>query len=130
MNIFGFELTITPKKKKDKSVISKKKISKQLQIEKDEATAKNEPWVTIVSMDIDPEDLSSGFFEFDWNDKFLATLIRAGYSGKTDVEVVNSWFTELCGGVYAETFEQDMADPDKRKTFQKTQLDNDRTIYE
>lgn len=89
------------------------KVSKKLS-PKDEATANGEPYIEIVSMDIDPDDISSGAFELDWNDKFVANLIRAGYQGKTDQDIVDNWFKTICRNVVLETWEQDMADPAKR----------------
>ena len=59
---------------------------------KDIATEKGEPYVAILSMDVDPNNLSAGSFELDWNDKFVANLVRAGYQGKTDQDIVDNLF--------------------------------------
>jgi hypothetical protein len=80
--------------------------------EKEIATEKGEPWVGILSMDIDPDNLHQGAFELDWNDKFVANLVRAGYQGKpedTDAEIVDRWFQNICRHVVLETFEQEQA---------------------
>lgn len=80
--------------------------------EKELATERGEPWVGILSMDIDPENLHQGAFELDWNDKFVANLIRAGYQGKptdTDAEIVDRWFQNICRHVVMETWEQEQA---------------------
>ena len=45
--------------------------------EKQLATERGEPWVAILSMDIDPENLHQGAFELDWNDKFIFNLIHS-----------------------------------------------------
>jgi hypothetical protein len=82
---------------------------------KEAATAKGEPWVEIVSMDLDPADPGNGAFELDWNDKFVANLIRNGYQGKTDQDIVDNWFKTVCRNVVLETWEQDQADPEKRQ---------------
>ena len=74
--------------------------------EKDIATEKGEPYIAILSMDVDPADINSGAFEFDWNDKFIANLSRAGYQGKTDADLVDQWFQAVCRNVVLETFEQ------------------------
>ena len=45
---------------------------------KDLATERGEPYVNILSMDIDPENLHAGSFELDWNDpacKFSCWII-------------------------------------------------------
>jgi hypothetical protein len=82
---------------------------------KEAATTKGEPWVEIVSMDLDPADPGNGAFELDWNDKFVANLIRNGYQGKTDQDIVDNWFKTVCRNVVLETWEQDQADPEKRQ---------------
>ena len=77
--------------------------------EKDLATEKGEAYVTILSMEIDPENLQSGSFELDWNEKFVANLVRAGYqmnSKDTDADIVDRWFTTVCRNVVMETYEQ------------------------
>ena len=57
-------------------------------------------------MEVFPADINSGAFEFDWNDKFIANLIRAGYQGKTDADLVDQWFQNVCRNVVLETYEQ------------------------
>ena len=88
------------------------------------ATAAGEPWVTVLSMDIDTENPSNGAFELDWNDIFVARLIKAGYQGKTDQDIVDNWFRAVCSNVVMENFEQEMADPEKRanNTIQRRDL--------
>ena len=84
----------------------KKKSDKEL------ATERGEPWVNILSMDIDPDDINSGSFELDWNEKFVAQLMRFGYQGKTDQDIVDQWFQNVCRHVVLETFEQEQANVD------------------
>jgi hypothetical protein len=77
--------------------------------EKEIANEKGEPYVNIVSMDVNPENMQNGAFELDWNDKFVANLIRAGYqkdSKDTDSDIVDRWFTAVCRNVVLETYEQ------------------------
>jgi len=60
-------------------------------------------------MEIDPENIQAGAFELDWNDKFVANLVRAGYqmdSKDTDADIVDRWFTAVCRNVVLETYEQ------------------------
>lgn len=93
---------------------------------KDAATAKNEPWVEIIGMEIDEKDPGQGAFELDWNDIFVAKLVRAGYQGKTDQDIVDNWFKTVCRNVVTETYEQDQADPEKRNE-RRRDLGNGRT---
>ena len=79
---------------------------------KELATEKGEPYVTILSLDLDPENLHAGAFELDWNDKFIANLVRAGYQKDprdTDSDVVDRWFQNVCRHVVMETWEQEQA---------------------
>ena len=80
--------------------------------EKELATEKGEPYVTIVRIDLDPNNLHQGAFELDWNDKFVANLVRAGYQMKptdTDADIVDRWFQNVCRHVVMETWEQEQA---------------------
>ena len=51
---------------------------------KEIATEKGEPYVAILSMDINPDNLHEGAFELDWNSLFVTRLIKAGYMIKKD----------------------------------------------
>ena len=84
--------------------------------EKELATERGEPYIAMLGMDIDPENIHSGSFELDSNDKFLANLIRAGYVGKTDADIVDQWFQNVCRHVVMETWEQEQAMNPQRYT--------------
>lgn len=99
-------------KKKKPAKVEVPREPKVKKTEKELATERGEPWVGILSMDIDPDNLHQGAFELDWNDKFVANLVRAGYQGKpedTDAEIVDRWFQNICRHVVLETFEQEQA---------------------
>jgi hypothetical protein len=101
-----------------------KPVTKKLSV-KEQATKNGEPWVEVLSMNIDPGDPSNGSFELDWNDFFVARLIKAGYQGKTDQDIVDNWFKTVCKNVMLETYEQEQADPDKRNN--RRDIGNGRT---
>jgi len=97
-------------KKKKEPV--KKEAPKPKKSEKEIATEKGEPYINVLSMELDPTDLSQGAFELDWNDKFISNLIRAGYKMKdtdTDADLVDRWFQNVCRNVVLETWEQEQA---------------------
>ena len=86
--------------------------SKPVKTAKEIATEKNEPWVDVVGMDIDPNNLGQGAFELDWNDIFVARLVKAGYMMKSDdkdSDIVDRWFQNVCRNVVLETWEQEQA---------------------
>jgi hypothetical protein len=89
---------------------------------KEIATENGEPYVAILSVEVDPENIGNGAFELDWNDKFLAQLVRSGYQGKPNEEesvIVDRWFQDVCRNVLLETFEQEQADPEQRNNKRK-----------
>ena len=101
----------TPPVKEEKEKVIRvpkapEKTAKQL------ATENNEPYVAILAMDIDPNNLHQGAFELDWNEIFIARLVKAGYMMKptdADSDIVDRWFQNVCRHVVMETWEQDQA---------------------
>ena len=88
------------------------RVKASVKTEKEIATEKGEPYVAILSMDVDPENMHQGAFELDWNDKFIANLVRAGYQMKPndkDSDIIDRWFQNVCRHVVMETWEQEMA---------------------
>ena len=83
------------------------------------ANEKNEPYVEVLGLDMDVDNLAQGSFELEWNDKFVSNLIRAGFKGKTDADIVDQWFQTICKNIAMESYEQEQADPDKRKNNKK-----------
>jgi hypothetical protein len=92
--------TLSPPKAKKPQEKKPKKSPKEL------ATEKGEPYVNIISVELDPENIGNGAFELDWNDFFVAKLVRSGYKGKDDSQIVDQWFQDVCRNVVMETFEQ------------------------
>jgi regulator of protease activity HflC (stomatin/prohibitin superfamily) len=90
------------------------------------ATAAGEPWVNVLGIEVDSENLGAGAFELDWNDIFVARLVKSGYQGKTDADIVDNWFQDVCRHVVMETYAQEQADPINRQTKRKD-LGNGRT---
>jgi hypothetical protein len=76
------------------------------------ATEANEPYVAVLRMDVDPNNLHQGAFELDWNEIFVARLVKAGYMMKkddADSDLVDRWFQNVCRHVVMETWEQEQA---------------------
>jgi len=131
-----YEAPTKPKRKtkpKEESVeptVKKPRASKKKAItedpEKTRANKRGEPWVKILSMDLDPANPGNGAFELDWNDKFVANLVRAGFQGRTDQDVVDNWFQTVCRNIALETYEQFQADPSNRSN-NRRDLGNGRT---
>jgi hypothetical protein len=99
--------------------------------EKDLATERGESWVTVIKMDVNPENLHEGAFELDWNDKFVANLVRAGYQKKpddTDADIVDRWFQNVCRNVVMETWEQfEAMNPERDRLIKSRNLGDGRS---
>lgn len=109
-------------KKKIKKPVSKphvvdteskpKTIKPPVKSEKELATERGEPWVQVLKIDLDPNNPHQGAFELDWNEIFVARLVKAGYMIKrddTDADIVDRWFQNVCRHVVMETWEQEQA---------------------
>jgi hypothetical protein len=91
---------------------STKKPRDPVKTEKQLATERGEPWVQVLRIDVDPENLHQGAFELDWNELFVARLVKAGYMMKpadADSDIVDRWFQNVCRHVVMETWEQEQA---------------------
>ena len=95
-----------PKPKQPRVKREPKPAAPSAAVAKDTATARGEPYVAVLNVELDPANVGNGAFELDWNDIFLAKLIRAGYKGKNDQQIVDQWFQEVCRNVLMENFEQ------------------------
>lgn len=69
---------------------------------KELATEKKEPWVAVLTTQVNKDNIRNGFFELDWNEYFIRELRLNGYQGDTEEEIVDKWFTELCKNVGTE----------------------------
>ena len=125
------EQDTTPVKEKKPRQPKVKEPIKEL-TEKEKATAAGEPYIQILRMDIDPENINAGSFEMDWNDKFILNLIRAGYKMRdddTDNMIADRWFQTNCRNIALEVYEQAQADPTNRdlREIKTRDLGNGRT---
>ena len=98
---------------------------------KEIATEKGEAYINIVNMDVDPANISAGAFELDWNDKFIADLVRHGYMmdpKDTDSDIVDRWFTAVCRNVVLETWEQEQAmNPERDRVIKSRNIGDGRS---
>lgn len=73
--------------------------------QKQTATYKNLPWVTVISLGFGGKTALEGSFELDWNECFIDDLQSKGYAGPSDDGIVNQWFMEVCRNVALEEFD-------------------------
>ena len=64
---------------------------------KEYATRRKEPWVNVLDVKVNEENVRNGFFELDWNEYFIAQLVEAGYGVDNDPEeeIVDRWFRDI-----------------------------------
>lgn len=122
------------KKPKKEVTEQPKPAKKKVLSPKEDATAKGEPYIAILKVEVDDNNINNGSFELDWNDKFVVNLIRAGYKQRnddTDTIIVERWFQTVCRNIALEVYEQQQADPSNRETtrydLNKRDLGNNRT---
>ena len=86
-----------------------KKSAVQEKTAKEISTEKGEAWVSVISVELDPDNIGNGAFELDWNDKFITNLVRQGYQSKPGEEesiIVDRWFQTVCKNIAMESYEQ------------------------
>jgi hypothetical protein len=61
------------------------------------ATRRKEPWVNVIDIKINQDNVRNGFFELDWNEYFIQELIKNGYGLEADPEeeIVDRWFRDI-----------------------------------
>ena len=61
------------------------------------ATKRKEPWVNVLDLQVNEENIRNGFFELDWNRYFIEELIQNGYGEESDPEeeIVDRWFRDI-----------------------------------
>ena len=81
---------ITAKEQKELEVI-------KVRDPKEYATRKKEPWVNVLDMQVNGDNIRNGFFELDWNKYFIEELIENGYGEESDPEeeIVDRWFRDI-----------------------------------
>jgi hypothetical protein len=125
------EQVVAPVKEKKPRTPKVKEPIKELSA-KEKATAAGEPYVNVLSMEIDPDNINAGAFELDWNDKFILNLIKAGYKMRDDdkdTDLVDRWFQTVARNIALEVYEQAQADPTNRdlREIKTRDLGNGRT---
>jgi hypothetical protein len=69
---------------------------------KELATKRKEPYIKVLNTHVNANNPHFGFFEFDWNDYFIEMLQSHGYTGKSEEQIVEAWYVDICKAVLAE----------------------------
>ena len=126
-DVIPLEVDTTPTVRIEKPKKPRKPKPKVTKTPKQIATAKKEPYISVLSVELDKNNPGNGNFELDWNEYFIKELRAAGYPGKTDEDVVDMWFRSVCRNVLAETFEQEVAQKDNVRYINRKIGDDGRT---
>jgi hypothetical protein len=97
------------RKKKQEPKEEKIKVKAKTKTAKELATETGEPFVSVIKIDLDTDDVGNGAFELDWNAIFIARLVKAGFMQKkddTEAEIVDRWFQSVCRNILNENYEQ------------------------
>ena len=101
-NILGVSPKVLEEKEEKVELSSEAHRRAILQKEKEEATKNGNPWVAVLDTQVNPDNIKNGFFELDWNNEFIETLLDAGYIGETHEEIVEKWFKGIARQILAE----------------------------
>lgn len=87
-------------------IFGKKEKTDPIEKIRQEKKNSSEPWVDVINVNMeDKNDPSTGYLELDWNEAFVKQLVEAGYSGRTEEEIVDQWLNDLCRGIASDTLE-------------------------
>ena len=64
---------------------------------KEYATRRKEPYIEVLDMQVNEDNIRNGFFELDWNEYFIKELLANGYGsdGDNEEEIVDRWFKDI-----------------------------------
>ena len=80
----------------------KKKTTSTPLNEKEIATKEGIPYIKVLETKVDADNPKLGYFELDWNKHFVLNLKEHGFSGNSDEEIVDHWFSVLCNTIATE----------------------------
>ena len=126
--LFGSELERLKQLEEEKKHLEEEAAKPKLS-EKEQATMDGLPYVDIIRVEYDPKNPGDGAFELDWNVYFISFLRQNGFVGDNDAAIVDQWFTQVCKNIGLETYEQMIADPEKRAMIEKRDLGGGKAEY-
>ena len=93
----NFLKNITGISKKEKELEEQEMALLKKKDPKEYATRRKEPWVSVLDVKVNEDNVRNGFFELDWNSYFIAQLIQNGYGVDNDPEeeIVDRWFRDI-----------------------------------
>jgi hypothetical protein len=93
---------------------------------KKEKQKKEEPRITVLGFDFDPQNPSMGSMELDWNAEFIEMLRSNGYRGSSPEDLVDTWLNDVARNILR-TNEQNPPNLDNTRYVTRTNLGDGRT---
>lgn len=92
------------RKKAKEEKLRKEKEADSLLTPKELATKRKEPWVDVLHLHVNQDNIRRGFYEIDWNEYWVLKLKQEGYGadGDPDEEIITRWFRDISASVAAE----------------------------
>jgi hypothetical protein len=106
----------------DTVATSKKKTVTTNKSAKDIATEKGEPYIEVLSLDIDAKNPVHGSFELEWNKFFVDELRQKGFQGETDEDIIDIWFQQICRNIAINEWENSPENPGPSKFVTRTDI--------
>ena len=100
----------------------KKKTVKTTKSPKEIATENKEPYIEVLTLDIDAQNPVQGAFELEWNDYFVKELRAKGFQGATDEDVIDVWFQQICRNIAINEWENSPDNPGPSKFVTRTDI--------
>jgi hypothetical protein len=94
--------------------------------EKQLKTHRKEAHISVLNVNYDDE---GAYVEFDWNSYFIDELKESGYTGLTDEEIVDKWFSALCTTIAAESETVIVTNPDDLRKVRKNKDEKKSEFY-
>jgi len=70
---------------------------------KELSNERGEPYIQVMEIKVNKDNIRNGFFELDWNSVFVLQLVEAGYTGASEEEIVERWFQDTCRNIGTES---------------------------
>ena len=105
-----------------------KKIT-ELQYDKRKHNILEKPWVNVISVGFNEENIQDGYFELDWNEWFIKVLEQGDFRGNTEEDLVNNWLQTVCQNIALEDMDMDDIPVSKDKKVDVKRRDDGKTEY-
>ncbi len=94
----------------------------EVEFSKEQANILEKPWVNVVSVGFDKNNVQDGFFELDWNKWFIKVLEESEFQGISEEDLVNHWLQTVCQNIALEDIIDEPVEEKKNKVDRKNYM--------